>query len=218
MCVSLQAPSDRFQAMSRRPYRRVARRRPRQSGCLSGLVRLVLAVVLCIGLYTLLVRPRIGALIGSEVARLAGFSVGSVSNPGLADAVPGGAADFITALPSEPLSLAEAEANTYIDTFLSSAEVAPLEDVDLRLHDGRAEATVFAFGTSGVASAVPVAQDGRLVLQEPRIDGALGLAVSADELAETLTAEINAELARQGRVIEDIRIVDDRLLLLLGER
>jgi hypothetical protein len=200
--------------MGRRSYRRGARRREASAGCLGILVRFSVALLLIGVLYAMLARPQMGVLIGDEIARRSGLSAEAALD-GLSL---GPAADLIASLPSDPIQVTQEEANTYIDTYLQSADTGPLDDLTLRFEGDRVEATVQAFGGEGVVSAVPIAQDGQLVLLDPRLDGALGIAVSAEDLAETLTDEANAALARQGRFVEDVRVEDGAFVLILGNR
>lgn len=192
-------------------YSRTPSRRPREGrGCLGALAWFGVIVLMLLAGYGLLARPAISAYIGERAAERFGAPSGG---PGGQIAEQAGAVlpGAVAALPPGELVLTEQDANAFVAA--SPAALAPLERVQLRFTGGRAIADVGAYGLSGVASAGFAAQDGRLIVVDPQLDGPLGLALSGSELAGALADRLNAELAAQGRSVSDVRVEEGRLVL-----
>jgi hypothetical protein len=199
-------------AMSQGVYRsRSPRRRPgRQPSCL-GLVAVVgVALLVIVAIYGLLARPALSGLLGGQISdrlgptapagQAAGDSVGAAALPGA-----------VAALPPGQIVIGQDQANTFLHDH--QGDYAPIDRVDLRFAPGQVVADVSAAGVSGVARSGLAARDGRVALLDPRLDGALGLAISSADLLSPLAERLNAELARQGKYVEDIQIQEGQIVI-----
>ncbi|WP_129628891.1 hypothetical protein [Candidatus Oscillochloris fontis] len=196
--------------MSQRPPRRrvprPVRRRPPRRGCLNQL--LVLATVLLVGvaIYGFFLRPALSSMLGAQISeRIAPLTqaeaLGDAALPGV-----------IAALPSGPVVVEQAQANAFLADH--QGDYGPLEQAQLQFRPGEASANVQALGVRGVVRSGVAVVDGRITLVNPQIDGPLGLIVSSQDLINPLLDRLNAELANQGRVIEDIQIEDGRVVVI----
>lgn len=195
------------------PYRRSNpphRRPPESSGCAGLIIRLTAALIVLAALYILVARPQVGTLVGQAVAdQLAPPAAAPAAElPAAAEnALPA----LVAALPLGEIALTASDANALLSA--QAAALGPVDSLELRFSAGQASADVSAYGLDGVVSANLGAADGKLVLHDARIDGTLGLLIGGDELAGVLTDRINAELTRQGRTVEDLRIEEGRVVL-----
>jgi hypothetical protein len=192
---------------------RPARRPPREGrGCLGTLVLFVVFLLLLAAAYGLLARPAISAYIGERAAEQLGGAPASgvegqiVEQAG--EALPGA----VAALPPGEIVVTEQDANSFIAA--NPGSLGPLDQAQVRFTGGRANADVGAYGMSGVASAGLAAQNGQIVVVDAQIDGALGLVLSGQELANALAQRLNAELAAQGRSVSDVRVEEGRLIFI----
>lgn len=177
-------------------------------------------LVVLIAVYGLLIRPRIGTMIGTELGDQFGLptAVAVTPQPGLpppaqeaVDEAVGALPELIAALPAGELVVSDTEANSFLAE--RQDDYAPLDSINLQFTGGEVAAEVRAYGLSGTAHTGLAAQDGRVVLLNPQIDGALGLVVSAEELVIPLADRLNAELARQGRTVDEVRIEEGQIVL-----
>jgi hypothetical protein len=181
------------------------------AGCLGSLFMLIaLAVVL----YAFLGRAQVSRLLGEQVSeqlgQFAGASAGLAPVEGQAEAL---LPTAVAALPSGEIVITEEQINSTIGA--NPAALAPLEQVQVRFTGGRAEAALEAYGTASTMRAGLAAQGGRIVVVDPVIDGPLNLALSAEELARTVEERINGELALQERAIQEVRIEEGQIVVVV---
>lgn len=199
--------------MERRAYARtVRRRRPAGPGCMIQLARIGVALVVIVVLYGLVARPRLGALVGELALDQIPAPAGQPAAPGDPLAGASGALPaIVAALPPGELVVSEADANAFLAAEI--AQLGAVEGVSLRFVAGRAEADVRAYGLSGTLSTGLAAEGGRVVPLSPQLGGTLGLAISGASLATTFADRLNAELERQGRAVDAVRIEAGRVVL-----
>ena len=199
--------------MSQRYERRYERRRSRV-GCLAWLVALVWIVLLGLLAYRYWVRPQVSSYIGSQIAEQLGGQAGGQGGPvgqqiqeGTQQALP----TVVAALPSGELRISEAEANAY---FASHTEgLKPVESVTVRFVPDEVQADIRALGAVSTARLGLVAQNGRIVAQNPRIDGPLDQVISLPDLTAVLERQFNDQLAAQGRHATNVRVVQGELII-----
>jgi hypothetical protein len=193
--------------MSRR-YERTYERRRSRVGCLAWLVALVWIVLLGLLAYRYWVRPQVSRNIGSQIAeQLGGGSPGQQIQEGAQQALP----TVVAALPSGELRISEAEANAY---FAAHADaLRPIESITVRFVPGEVQADIQALGTVSTARLGLVAQNGRIVAQNPRIDGPLDQVVSLADLTAALERQFNDQLNAQGRRATNVRVEQGELVV-----
>ena len=195
--------------MSHRYERRQPERRSRV-GCLAWLVALVWIVLLGLLAYRYWVRPQVSSYIGSQIAEQLGGQGGSVERQiqeGAQQALP----TVVAALPSGELRISEAEANAY---FAAHTEgLRPVESVTVRFVPDEVQADIRALGSVSTARLGLVAQNGRIVAQNPRIDGPLDQVVSLADLTAVLERQFNDQLASQGRRATSVRVAQGELII-----
>ena len=208
--------------MGRQANQSPARRQRR--GCLGGLFALLVIIGLLALGYIFVLKPMLSSAIADQLVGPAKPSVSALASssqapPGAIGSAQNAALDQAAALlPSAIAALPIGEVVVKADQLnaLIAAHptaIAPLERATLRFTKGSAVATVAASGLTGTATLSLAAQDGRLVVTSASIDGPLAFLVPADTLTKTLTDRFNAELAAQGRRIDDLRIEEGQLVL-----
>ena len=208
--------------MGRQANQSPARRQRR--GCLGGLSALLFIMGLLALGYTFVLKPMLSSAIVDQLTGPAKTSVSappssSQATPGAVGGTQNTALDraaallpsAIAALPTGEVVVKADQLNALIAAHPTA--IAPLERATLRFTKGSAVATVAASGLTGTATISLAAQDGRLVVTSASIAGPLAFLVSADTLTKTLTDRFNAELAAQGRRIDDLRIEEGQLVL-----
>jgi hypothetical protein len=193
-------------------YRNERRRPERRSrvGCLAWLVALVWIILLGVLAYRYWVRPQVSRYIGSQIADQIGDNGGSVDQQvqqGAQQALP----TIVAALPSGELRISEADANAY---FAAHADAfKPIESVTVRFVPGEVQADMRALGSVSTAHVGLVAQNGRVVAQNPRIEGPLDQVVSLPELTAVLERQFNDQLSAQGRRATNVRVEQGELVI-----
>lgn len=190
-------------------YRRDRPQR-RGRGCLVTLVVLVWLVVLAGLAYRYWLGPQISAMVGEQIGRQVGAPpapLGQQLEQQAQDALP----TVVAALPAGELRISEAQANAYLQA--NRASLKPLDSVTVRFVPGEIQADLGALGTTSTASLGLAAQDGQIVVTNPRISGLVGQAISAQDLARSLERQINQQLAGQGRRVSDVRIEQGVLVI-----
>jgi hypothetical protein len=199
--------------MSQRYERRRPERRSRV-GCLAWLVALVWIVLLGLLAYRYWVRPQVSRYIGSQIAEQIGGNSGPVEQQiqeGALQALP----TVVAALPLGELRISEAEANAY---FAAHADAfRPIESVAVRFVPGEVQADLRALGSVSTARLGLVAQNGRIVAQNPRIDGPLDQVVSLADLTAVLERQFNDQLSAQGRRASAVRVEQGELVITIEE-
>ncbi|NJN15010.1 MAG: hypothetical protein HC822_01205 [Oscillochloris sp.] len=196
--------------MSRRAYQR--RRRPNEgSGCLGAIAWMGVLILVLVAAYGIVVRPLISGYIGDQAAE----QLGRPTNvDGVIDQAAGALPDVIAALPAGEIVVLEQEANAYLNA--NPQALAPLDSANLNFTPGTVLVTLSAYGLNGTASATLAAEAGQLVVRDPEIDGPIGLVVSGPQIIEPLIARLNTELALQGKTIQDVRVEEDRMVIVTG--
>jgi hypothetical protein len=195
--------------MSQRYERRYERRRSRL-GCLAWLVALVWIVLLGLLAYRYWVRPQISSQIGSQIAEQLGGRGGPVEQEvqqGAQRALP----TVVAALPSGELHISEAEANAYFAAHTDT--LRPIESVTVRFVSDEVQADIRALGSVSTARLGLVAQNGRIVAQNPRMDGPLDQVVSLADLTAALERQFNDQLSAQGRRATNVRVAQGELVI-----
>ena len=196
--------------MSYRYERRSPERRRGRLGCLAWLVALVWIVLLGLLAYRYWVRPQVSSYIGSQIAEQLGGQGGPVQQQvqeGAQQALP----TVVAALPSGELRISEAEANAYFAAHSDS--LRPIDSVTVRFVPDEVQADIRALGSTSTARLGLVAQNGRIVAQNPRIDGPLDQVVSLPDLTAVLERQFNDQLAAQGRRATNVRIEQGELVI-----
>jgi hypothetical protein len=211
--------------MGRYAYSRPPRRRERR-GCLGGIAGLLLVLVLLGLIYVFALRPLISRAVADTIAGptvpVPTLMPAGTPPPGVATS-PQQAADqavgqagammptAVAALPPGQVVVTDADLN---DLLASRPEViAPLDSARVRFTGGLARAQISAYGLNSGASIGLAAQDGKVVVTSAQLDAPLSYVISGDEIARALADRLNAELAAQGRRVDDLRIEEGQLVL-----
>jgi hypothetical protein len=197
--------------MSYRQERYYQRRRRRGMSCLAWLVALVWIVLLGVLAYRFLIRPQvsryIGSQIGDQLRSNVGGQVGQQIQEGAQQALP----TVVAALPSGELHISEDQANQYFASH--GDQLRPIDSVRVRFVPGEVQADIGALGTMSTARMGLAVQNGRIVGQNPRIDGPLDQVVSLADLTQALEQQFNDQLAAQGRRATDVRVEQGELVV-----
>ncbi|MGB9632694.1 MAG: hypothetical protein ACPL8I_05170 [Chloroflexaceae bacterium] len=177
-------------------------------GCLRGCAALLFVAALLLLVYTFGLRPMLSRAVADQIAPLSAATAVAAGGGRLDGLLPGA----IAALPPGEVVLTEERANDFLAARPDA--IAPLEAARLSFNDGRASATISAYGVSSAASVTLAADQGRLVVTSARLEPPLAYVLSADELACLLVERLNAELTAQGRRIDEVRIEQGRLILI----
>ncbi len=204
--------------MGRNTFRERRQRRGR-GGCLNAFLALVFVGCLMVLVYTVALRPMLTRAVAEQITGgplptlMPQSAPGGQGDAGAAVLEQAGAVlpDAVAALPAGELVVSEADVNGFLAA--NPDAIAPLDSATVSFTGGRAVAQIRAFGMRSSASVALAAQDGRLVVTEVRVQPPLSLVVSGPELASALADGLNAELATQGRRIEDVRIEEGQLVL-----
>ena len=200
--------------MSYRYERRSPERRRSRLGCLAWLVALVWIVLLGLLAYRYWVRPQVSSYIGSQIAEQLGGQGGPVQRQvqqGAQQALP----TVVAALPSGELRISEAEANAYFAAHTDA--LRPIESVTVRFVPNEVQADIRALGSVSTARLGLVAQNGRIVAQNPRIEGPLDQVISLADLTAVLERQFNDQLTAQGRRATNVRIEQGTLVVTIEE-
>ncbi|HMQ32369.1 MAG TPA: hypothetical protein PKD53_16675 [Chloroflexaceae bacterium] len=206
--------------MGRYAYSRPARRRREGGGCLQGAIALLFIGALLALVYAFAIRPMLSRAVADRIGGPAAplptlMATGAPAPQGAAEqAVERADAvmpDAVAALPVGEVVVSDADLNAMIAA--RPEAIAPLDGASVRFGDGAARAQVSAYGLSSVATVALAAQDGRVVVTSARLDPPLSYLLSGDEIARALADRLNAELAAQGRRVEDLRVEEGRLVL-----
>lgn len=198
--------------MGRYAYSR-RRERRRQPGCLAALFALLLLGGLAVLVYMLAGRPTLSRAVADEIV---GGPVPTLMPAGQAEAQvveQAGAVlpTAVAALPSGALVVSDADINGFLAS--RPEAIAPLEQVSLQFTGGKARAQLTAYGVSSVATVGLAAEGGRVVVTDASVDAPLSYVLSGPELAATLAERLNAELAAQGRTVDELRIEEGQIVL-----
>ncbi|EFO81646.1 hypothetical protein OSCT_0501 [Oscillochloris trichoides DG-6] len=185
---------------------RPVKRRPQRRSCLNQLLVLATALLVGVAIYGFFVRPALSSMLGAQISeRIAPLAQAETLGE---SALPG----VVAALPSGPVVVEQVRANAFLADH--QGDYGPIEDVQIQFRPGEASANVQAMGVRGVVRSGVTVVNGQITLVNPQIDGPLGLLVSSQDLINPLLERLNAELANQGRIIEDIQIEDGRVVVI----
>ena len=177
-------------------------------GCLRGCAAILFIAALLLLVYTFGLRPMLSRAVADQIAPVPVATAVTIGGAGRADGL---LPTAIAALPPGELVLTEERANDFLAARPDA--IAPLKTARLSFSDGRAIATISAYGVSSDAIVTLTAEEGRLVVTSARLAAPLAYVLSADELARLLAERLNAELTAQGRRIDELRIEEGRLIL-----
>lgn len=121
------------------------------------------------------------------------------------------AATAIAGLPAGSLTISDAEVNGYIAA--NPDALKPLDSAKVSFTPGRVTAELRAIGTTSSASTGLAVQDGRIVAIDPQINGPLRAVIRAEQIAQALTAQINDQLVKQGKVAREVRIEQGQITI-----
>jgi hypothetical protein len=189
----------------------------------------VLGVALLL-LYTFWARPQMSEYVGEQISTQLGLPVdGPIGAPaGMADPaqqqqlqerIEQGQQTLptaIAALPSGELRLTEDQANAYFEANQQALE--PIERLRVQFVPGQVIADVRVFGVDARVTSELAVRNGRLVVTNPRLDGALGLLISLEDLVRPVEQQINNQLLAQGQTIRDGRIEQGQIVVTIAEQ
>lgn len=193
-------------------YRYRTSRARRRGSCLNRLIAFGAMLVIGVGLYTLIVRPRLGEYAGDFVGQRVAGQANRDAQAHIEAQVDQGLPAVIAALPPGEVTVTEEQLNAYIASHPDT--LGPIEAATLRFAPGQVQADVRALGVQNSVSTGLAVQDGRIILANARIDGPLGVALSATSLAQSLERQINNQLATQGRSVRDVRIEQGQMVVI----
>jgi hypothetical protein len=202
----------------RRGQRRRHGRKRRRSSCLSWPVILGVALLL---LYTFWARPQLSEYAGEQISTQLGLPVDvpvGVADPAQQQQLEGRVEQgqqvlptALAALPSGELRLTEDQANAYFAANQQALE--PIERLRVQFVPGQVIADVRVFGVDARVTSELAVRDGRLVVTNPRLDGALGLLISLEDLVRPVEQQINNQLVAQGQTIRDGRVEQGQIVV-----
>jgi hypothetical protein len=169
-------------------------------------VALVWVAVLVVACYGFVLRPYISRQIGEEVGGQFGGAQEQIESQAT-QVLP----DIVAALPPGEIVVTEQQANEYLAA--NPGSYAPLDAITVRIVPGEVQADLQAQGLNSRAAVGLEARDGQVVAVNPRLDGPLGLAISAEELARSLFDQLNRQLAAQGKSAQDVRVEQGRVVV-----
>jgi hypothetical protein len=164
------------------------------------------AAIILVALFYFVARP----LIGGYVAR----QVGGDAQGQLAGTAQGAIPSIVAALPPGEIVVTEQQANEFFAA--RGDQLGPIESVSVRLLPGQVQADLVAAGTVSQASLGLTAYNGQVVALNPQLSGPLGLAISADTLASTITERLNQQLAAQGKQAQEVRVEQGRVVIVIA--
>jgi hypothetical protein len=118
---------------------------------------------------------------------------------------------IVAAVPGGEFVINEADMNAAIAA--RADQLGVFDHVQVRFLPGQMQLDLSAFGQRSTLSAGLVAQDGRIVVRDARLDGPLAALVSAADLTAALEQQINTALNNQGRAVNDLRIEEGRVVV-----
>lgn len=210
--------------MGRYAYRPPPRRPREGRGCLPTLAALIAAAAVLVLVYAFAIRPMVSRRVADRIAGPAApvptlMATGAPAAPPAAgQAGPqvveqAGAVmpTAVAALPPGQVVVSDADINGMIAARPDA--IAPLEGASVTFTGGLATARISAYGLSSSATLGLAAQDGRVVVTSAQLDAPLSYVISGPEVAAALADRLNAELAAQGRRVDELRIEEGRLVL-----
>ncbi len=122
--------------------------------------------------------------------------------------------EIVAALPPGELVVTEQKLNEKIAPRV--ANMAPIERVEVRFVPGSVQVTLTVFGRVNLATAGLTVSGNRVVGQNPRIEGPLGVLVSPADLVRPIEQELNDTLELADRQVHTVRIEQGRIVVALS--
>ncbi|HMQ29246.1 MAG TPA: hypothetical protein PKD53_00900 [Chloroflexaceae bacterium] len=122
--------------------------------------------------------------------------------------------EIVAALPPGELVVTEQKLNEKIAPRV--ARMAPLERVEVHFVPGTVQVTLAVFGRVNLATAGLTISGNRVVVQNPRIEGPLGLLVSPADLVRPIEEELNDTLELADRQVHTVRIEQGQIVVTLS--
>lgn len=119
----------------------------------------------------------------------------------------------IAVLPRGKVIVSDKQVNAYIAA--NPGMLDPIEQATLHFVPGQVQVDLQAYGTTNQISMGLQAQNGRIAVVNPRLDGPLALLISFEDVIRTLEEQINAQFDTQGRAIQDIRIEQGQMMVFM---
>lgn len=185
-------------------------RRRSGMGCLAWLVVIVWLALGGVLLYRYYVQPRISEYIGQQIGARIERPTSSPQNQ-IEGQVGGLLPTVVAALPTGTLRVSEGRVNQYLAEHPEALQ--PIESATVRFVPGEVQAELRLLSTTSLARMGLVAQNGRLVTTNARIEGPLGQLISLSDLTRVLERQLNEQLEAQGRRITDVQIEQGELVL-----
>lgn len=209
--------------MGRQAYRRAPRRpRERRAGCFNGAAALAFLLALIVLVYAFALRPLLSRAVADRIAgpaapvpTLMATGAPQAPQPAAAQAVEQAGAVMptaVAALPRGQVVVTAADLNSLIAA--QPAAIAPLESASVSFGAGVVRAQIGAYGLSSAATLGLAAQDGKVVITSAQLDPPLSYVISGDQIARALAERLNAELAAQGRRVDELRIEEGQMILI----
>ncbi|NJM08070.1 hypothetical protein HC891_20585 [Candidatus Gracilibacteria bacterium] len=186
-----------------RSSRPPARRSRSGGGCGAALILVMALLALSIIGAWWYVREQVGALVSLPPAP----NVQQTVEGQAVEAVP----TLVAALPSGEFAVSEADMNAAIAA--RAAELGVFDEVRVRFLPDQLQLDLSALGQRSTLSAGLVAENGRIVVRDARLDGPLAALIAADDLTASLEQQINSALNNQGRAVNEIRIEEGRVVV-----
>lgn len=208
--------------MGRYAYRQPPRRPRQGNGCLPVLLAALVIGGLLALIYAVALRPLFSQAVADTIAgpaapvptlMAAGAPQPQAQPPGQAVVEQAGSVmpDAVAALPPGQLVISDSDVNDLIAA--RPEAIAPLDGASVSFTPGAARAQISAYGVSSTATIGLAAQDGRVIVTSAQLDAPLSYLISGPDIAAALADRLNAELAAQGRRVEELRIEEGQLIL-----
>lgn len=121
---------------------------------------------------------------------------------------------IVEELPAGEITVSEEKLNAKIGPRV--AAMAPIEGAEVRFVPGVIQVTLKVYGQTSIATAGLAAGGGGVAVQQPRIDGPLGLLVAPDALVRPIEEELNGILELAGREVRAVRIEQGQIVVTLN--
>jgi hypothetical protein len=119
----------------------------------------------------------------------------------------------IAALPEGEIRINEQQANAFLQSNQSALD--PVEPLAVQFVPGQVQADFALYGTQGRLSAGVAVQDGRVVVQNPRLDGPLGHLLAIEDVVRPIEAELNQQLRAQNQQVRAARIEQGQVIIVV---
>ena len=107
--------------------------------------------------------------------------------------------------------ITQAQVNQYLVT--NARSLSPLDSARARLLPAKVEADLLAYGFKGTIRTGLAAKDGRIVVVNPKISGALAWFVSAGDVGPLLEQEINRIVNPQRQRVTNVQVINQAVVV-----